>query len=206
MNRRDFLQCAAIIVGSAGIVPAGLALTTEQRSYLAAAPNYTARNIRFFSTIERAVVTAICEIIIPRTDTPGATDAGVARFVELMVADWFDDQERAIFSSGLKTLVAASMAEFGHSFERLESRQQLALLESLEKDASDSPWFDFGNTLRDFISDAPFICQIKELTIWGFFTSKVGGTQVLRYEPMPMRFSGNEPLDPDASSWMARLP
>ena len=79
-------------------------------------------------------------------------------------------------------------------------------MEALEDAASDSPWYAYANVQRDFISDAPFICQIKELTIWGFFTSEVGGTQVLRYEAMPMRFDGDIPLGADESSWSSRFP
>ena len=74
-------------------------------------------------------------------------------------------------------------------------------MEALEEAASDSAWYEFANTQRDFISDAPFICQIKELTVWGFFTSEIGEKQVLRYNPMPMRFDGDIPLGPDESTW-----
>ena len=58
-----------------------------------------------------------------------------------------------------------------------------------------------GNTRRDFISDAPFICQLKELTVWGFFTSEVGAKQVLRYNPMPMKFDGHFPRSPGDTTW-----
>jgi gluconate 2-dehydrogenase gamma chain len=75
----------------------------------------------------------------------------------------------------------------------------------LEDAASDSPWYTFANVQREFISDAPFICQIKELTIWGFFTSEVGGKQVLRYNPMPMYFDGDIPLGTEESSWGGRI-
>jgi hypothetical protein len=78
-------------------------------------------------------------------------------------------------------------------------------MEALEDAASDSPWYEFGNIMREFISDAPFICQFKELTVWGFFTSEKGGSQVLRYNPMPMFFNGDIPLASDDSSWTTPL-
>ena len=95
--------------------------------------------------------------------------------------------------------------DYGKPFEELETQQQLAIMEALEEAASGSPWYDFGNVQREFISDAPFICQIKELTIWGFFTSEAGATEVLRYNAMPMQFVGDIPLSADDSSWSQSL-
>ena len=72
--------------------------------------------------------------------------------------------------------------------------------------ASDAAWYQMGNVQRVFDSEAPFICQLKELTIWGFFTSETGATQVLRYEAMPMKFDGKRKLGKDDSSWVATYP
>ena len=144
---------------------------------------------------------AISEVIIPRTDTPGAIDARVPFFIELMVANWLNDGERAIFGAGLKDIESRIPPEYGRPFDQLDAGEQLKIMEELERAAADSPWYAFGNSQREYISDAPFICQLKELTIWGFFTSQEGASQVLRYNPMPMYFDGDVPLAPDASSW-----
>ncbi len=205
MNRREFLQCAAILVSGASVSQLGIALTEEQQVYLAAAPNYNEGSSGFLNDAQRKTIAAMSEIVIPRTDTPGAIDAGVPRFVELMASDWFNDEERAIFLSGLAGLEEKVAADYGSSFDQLDTALQLELMEDMESEASASSWYDFANVRRDFISDAPFICQIKELTIWGFFTSEIGGTQVLRYSAMPMYFDGDVPLSPDESSWLWQL-
>lgn len=201
MNRREFLQCAAILVSGATASQLGLALTTEQSMYLAAAPNFNTRDVRYLNNAQRRIVAAMAEVVIPRTDTPGAIDAGVPRFIELLAAEWFNDEERAIFEAGLEDMETRIPAQYGASFDELSGQQQLEIMEALEEIASDSQWYEFANVLRDFISDAPFICQIKELTVWGFFSSEVGARQVLRYNPMPMRFDGDIPLGPDESTW-----
>jgi glucoside 3-dehydrogenase (cytochrome c) hitch-hiker subunit len=205
MNRREFLQCAAIIIGGTSASQLGFALTKEQEVYLATAPDYIAGDVNAFSDAQRKIVAAVTEIIIPRTDTPGAIDAGVPRYIELMVADWLNEEEKSIFDAGLADLESRIPAEHGKPFDQLGADTQLSILEELEDKASDSPWYDFANVQREFISDAPFICQIKELTIWGFFTSEVGAKQVLRYNPMPMQFDGDIPLSPDDSSWAAPM-
>jgi gluconate 2-dehydrogenase gamma chain len=201
MNRRHFLECAALLVSGVSASSLGWTLTEEQHVHIASAANYTDQNADYFTPEQRLVVAAIAETIIPRTDTPGAIDAGVPRFIELMVADWCNDEEREIFRVGMEQLDVYTREEYGAPFYELDQKAQLQTLEMLEDQASDSPWYQLGNIRRDFISDAPFICQIKELTVWGFFTSEQGGTQTLRYEPMPMYFDGDIPLKPDDSTW-----
>ena len=200
MNRREFMQCAALLVSGIAAGRVGLVVSEEQRHFIAGA-NYNASAAQYFNDAQRAVVAAVAEIIMPATDTPGANDAGVPRFIELMVADWLSVEEQDLFNAGLDDLMARAMDEYGKEFATLPQPDQLTLLEALESEASDSAWYEFGNTQRDYISDAPFICQVKELTILGFFTSEVGATQVLRYDAMPMTFDGHRELGPNDSSW-----
>ena len=54
-----------------------------------------------FSPAQRAIVDAAAERIIPETDTPGARAAGVPAFIELMVGEWYSEEERASFLAGV---------------------------------------------------------------------------------------------------------
>jgi gluconate 2-dehydrogenase gamma chain len=205
MNRREFLQCTAILVSGASASQLGFALSEEQQVYLASAPDYNKGKVNYLTPAQRKIIAAMAEVVIPRTDTPGAIDAGVPNFIELMASDWFNEQESAIFSAGIKAMEEQVPSVYGKPFDQLDAAQQLEIMEELEAQASGSSWYEYGNVQREFISDAPFICQVKELTIWGFFTSEVGSTQVLRYDPMPMAFDGNTPLSLQDSSWALPL-
>ncbi len=205
MNRREFLQCAAILISGASVSQFGFSLSQEQHVFLASAPNFNTTAVDYFTAAQRKIVAAMCEVIIPRTETPGAVDAGVPRYIELMAAHWLNEEEKAIFNAGLHDIETRIVQEFGRSFDQLSTGEQLQIMEALEDAAADSPWYDFGNVQREYISDAPFICQLKELTVWGFFTSQEGGSQVLRYNPMPMYFNGDIPLAKDESSWTLPL-
>lgn len=206
MNRREFLECAAILIGGVSASQVGFSLSAEQKTYLATAPNYIAQAANYLSKSQKATLAMLTETIMPRTDTPGAIDAGVPRFVELMVFEWFNEAERAIFLQGLNDLMTSVSETYQQPFEILSEKKRVTILEKLEAQASDSSWYDMGSAaLRDFLSDAPFICQLKELTIWGFFTSEVGATQVLRYEVMPMKFDGHRKLGEDDSAWAQPL-
>ncbi len=195
------MQCAAILVGGVMTSANALGLNSVQMQYLATADDYAKGPAKLFSKRQREIITAAADIIIPRTDTPGASDANVSQFIELMVQDWFNEQERGIFLAGLRDLDTRVSTELGKPYERLSKAQQLQVLETLEAQAADSSWYVAGNVRRAFISDAPFICQLKELTIWGFFTSEVGATQVLRYNAMPMKFDGNYRRTAKDATW-----
>ena len=206
MNRREFLQCAAILASGATISQMGFTLNHEQHRFLLAAPNFLDRQVDYFSPGQRKIAAAMAETIIPRTETPGAIDAGVPRFIELMVAEWLNEEEKSIFDAGIRDMESAVPQKYGQPFDQLDPKQQLEILEDMESAVEDSPWYEVGNVMRPFVSDAPFICQVKELTIWGFFTSEIGSKEVLRDNPMPMRFLGDFPLQPDESSWTSRMP
>lgn len=201
MNRREFLQCAALLTAGAGRVPDTWALTSEQQSYLSARGSYLDRiEPTLFTADQRAMVAAMSERTIPRTDTPGAIDAGVPRFIEAMVAEWFNNEERTTFMQGL-----AALDQLANGYLGLATDEQLALLEQLEDQASDAAWFRMGNTMRIWDSTAPFICQFKELTILGFMLSETGARQFLQPNPMGA-FNGSVKLQPGQRAYSAQTP
>ena len=202
MNRREFLECAALLIAGASASQLGVSLTHEQRQHLAAAPNYIDHKVEYLTAAQKSTLAMLTETIIPRTETPGAMDAGVPRFVELMVFEWLNEDERRLFLDGFNALMATVQEQYQQAFDELPESTRVDILDDLEREASDSSWYAFGE-IPVYVSDAPFICQLKELTIWGFFTSEVGGTQVLRYEAMPMKFDGHQKLDDDDSSWVS---
>ena len=93
----------------------------------------------------------------------------------------------------------------GQSFAVLSPSQQLEHLESLEELAAESSWYDIANTLRTWDYDAPFICQIKELTVLGYMLSEAGSTEFLSPNPMG-RFDGQVPIDDDTRAHAAQIP
>jgi len=193
MNRREFLQCAALISAGATVVPRGWALSQDQTRYLAARPPYIDQATpAFFTTAQRTDVRAMADLIIPRTDTPGALDAGADRFIELMVSDWFNEAEQRHFMAGLARIMERS----GGDFAALPPAQQLTLLEALESESADANWYAPFSTMRVWDDSAPFICQLKELAVLGFTLSEVGATQFLRSNPMGA-LNGSLPLGPD---------
>ncbi len=132
-------------------------------------------------------VTAAAERIIPRTDTPGATDANVTAFIDHMLAHWYSDAERNAFVTGLPELDARAQAAGGASFVALSRDRQTALLETLDAEVAQ---------LRRTNADAAnnhWFGMLKYLTVYGYCTSKVGQTQHLALWPLPGRYDGDAP-------------
>src|SRR5947208_2921431 len=95
MNRREALRLLA--TGAAfQLSPVRLFTLRQARSLLAAEAAY-----RTLNNHQSATVAALAEVIIPRTDTPGATDVGVSPFVDLVLPEWYGDEDRSGFLTGL---------------------------------------------------------------------------------------------------------
>lgn len=196
MNRRQFMQLSALVL--AGGAVSGPSLAVDQQQLFALGRSFIEQPVDLFSSAQRKLLQAAVETIIPRTDTPGALDASVDRFIELCVAQFMTEPERTVFIAGLDELVNA-----------VDQQQSdlITLLTELEEQHSDAAWYQLGNRVGNgFDSSAPFICQLKELTVVGFFMSEVGATQVLRHNPMPGQFDGETVLASDQPSWARNTP
>lgn len=205
MNRRQFLEFTSLILAGSSL--AGNTYSTEhQQQLFALGKNFIEQSVNIFTDAQRQLVRNLVETIIPRTDTPGALDAKADHFIELTVAHYMTADERKTFAAGLSELQAAmdNTGDLeGEALPFLLTEQ----LNNLEERHADAPWYQLGSRVGNgFDSSAPFICQLKELTVVGFFMSEVGATQVLRHNPMPGDFDGETPLATDQPSWARNRP
>lgn len=142
---------------------------------------------RALTAAEYDSVSQAAERIIPRTATPGATDARVADFIDVMLADWYSVLDRERFKTGLSELDARARNLTGHAFAKTTERQQTEVLKTLDSElyirrqsglaGADDHWF----------------AMLKHLTIWGYYTSRPGIVDELRLELVPGRYDGNAP-------------
>ena len=118
---------------------------------------------RFFSADEYAVVERLAELVIPRDDTPGATDAGVAEFIDFMV-----DRDPGVqyrFRYGLVWLDARARKTQGRPFGDLAPAEQEDILGGLAYRARHRPGEEEGRA---------FFKLFREYTLMGFYTSRIG--------------------------------
>ena len=117
----------------------------------------------FFNEREFATVSAVTERIIPTNETPGAREAKVSEFVDLMVKETPD--LHAVYREGLAWLDEEARKKHKLPFVKLSAARQDALLRSLADLKEPSPENETG---------FKFFRSIRGLTIDGFYTSKVG--------------------------------
>jgi gluconate 2-dehydrogenase gamma chain len=137
---------------------------------------------QFFSPEEYALVERLTDLIIPRDETPGAREAGVAEFVDFMVAH--DREQQYSFRTGLTWLNAHAGRTFGTPFLELTEAQQVSLLEPLA----------YRTKYRDGEEDGrEFFGRIRELTVMGFYTSEIGYHEL---DNPALRFYAKSPACP----------
>jgi hypothetical protein len=141
---------------------------------------------------QSAIVTAAAEQIIPASDTPGATDAGVTAFIERILADWYTPAERQRLLAGLTDLDARSRAARGRDFTSLDEVDQVAVLIAVDDEVSAlrrSPSPGAGSP------DDHWFSMLKFLTVWGYFTSEAAMRDTLGQWPMPGRYVSCAPYE-----------
>ncbi len=119
MNRRDAIQRAALVLGYTISIPtlSGVLNGCTARPELAFTPV-------FLTPEQAALVAEVAEIIIPRTDTPGAKDAGVPSFIDVMVKDCYKKEDQDSFLAGLADFDKGAKDAYGDAFLDLDAAQQ----------------------------------------------------------------------------------
>lgn len=195
MNRRDLLKMIAAATGTAFISSNAMAYITLPMKNL----NQTA-----FSKDDVAFFNEVGEVIIPRTDTPGAKDANVGLMMAIMVTDCYTPDQRKAFTEGMASIKTLAKSTYGKDFLLLSSDERATLLASLDDEAGViNKKAELANKdLKGEEKQLPHsFTLIKQLTLFTFFTSEVGANKVLRYVAIPGRYDGEFPYKKGDKAW-----
>jgi hypothetical protein len=149
--------------------------------------------LRTFNPRQNATVTAISEIIIPQTDTPGAKAVRVNEFIDLILTEWYDDQERSLFLTGLEEVNARSRNLFGKDMADCAVNQQAEIVAALDEELSAVLAAALPVSGRRDVAPGlkgNFFYRMKRLTLIGYFTSQVGFEQQLHQQIISPTHSG----------------
>ena len=184
INRREAIKKATYFMGGTLSAPAILGVLNGCAPD--PKPGWTPT---FFDNEQALIIQELAETIYPATDTLGAKDLGVPRFIEEMVSTVYNEEARNNFMQGLAAFMEEVAEKEGKSFRKLEAAQKLAIA----KEKND----DMQNPDRQVSNPAgvtAFFRSVKELTLLGFFTSEYGATRVLQYELVPAVWEPCKPL------------
>lgn len=166
MNRRQVIQNLTLGVGGL------LALPSWANAWNASNfPKSTA-----FSAAEESLLAEIVDTIIPKTDTSGAKELGVQKFVQRMIADCFNKNDQDTFKAGLQKTDKLASEKYGKGFETCSSIEKLELLKAIQNSEDKDLKSYFG--------------LVKRLTIQGYMNSEYVMTNITKFEFAPGRFHG----------------
>jgi hypothetical protein len=185
MERRDLIKMIALATGSV-FVGGGILTGCKPDATLGGA---------IFSDADISFLDEVAETILPATKTPGAKAAKVGELMKIMVNDTYTVKDQKIFHDGILKLNEASKKVNGKDFLDATAAERTTLLISLDNEAK-----EYKKTKKD-TDDTHYFTMMKQLTMLGFFTSKEGATQALRYEAVPGRYDGNYPYKKGDRAW-----
>lgn len=178
-KRRQALKAAVAWLGgsiaASRLGPLAAALGDPGRAHLSS---------EHFALVER-----VCDLVIPATDTPGALAAGVPGFIDRMLGEWASPDTRKRFEQGFEGIDTLARQRHSAPFTRCPEGQQFELLLELdhaafEKGAADS-----------------FFRDLKQLILFGYYSSELGATVELNYDRIPGAYVGCNPMTPDTRAW-----
>ncbi len=187
MNRREALKQVSWILGGT-IIGSSIFLeygcnTTPEKGFV------------FFDQRTIDLLNEIGETILPQTATPGAKEAKVGEFMDIMVKDCYTKDDQRIFSEGLKTLDQKCKELKGKEFLNCTSEERTNFLAELDNEQK------AYMEAKKPEEPSHYFRMIKELTLLGFFTSEVGATRALRYIETPGSYDGDVPYKKGDRAW-----
>jgi Gluconate 2-dehydrogenase subunit 3 len=132
---------------------------------------------------QMSLLDLVCDLVLPRTDTPGALDLKVPAFVALALQHGLDG---TLNPSAPGAPTGNDYGAWLQQVLALDPKKALAEIDAaaFAKGAPPSPWR-----------------RIKGLILTGYFTSEAGASKVLQYEPVPGRFDPDIAIKPGGASW-----
>lgn len=190
MNRRDLLKMIAAATGMAVVAGDLLAqgLTVSDKVAVEA----------LFSKADISLLDEVAETILPRTDTPGAKDSGAGAQMAAIISNCFDQSQRTLVKDGLLALQALCLHRFKQNFQALTAEQKHQILTELDTEVKTL----LTKAQQNNVAPQPhYFTVLKQQSIFAFFTSKVGATEVLRHVAIPGRWDGDYPYKKGDRAW-----
>ena len=137
-----------------------------------AKPDQVKSGARFFTPAQHTLVEELSETIIPAdSHSGGAKAAKVADYIEQVLRETTDDDQKQVWREGLRLIDVMSVHSSGKAFVDSSPEERIAVLTVLSD--------------HDHMTDLPevrFFRDLKGLTVRGYYTSKIGIHDKLEYK------------------------
>ena len=195
MNRRKAIRNTGVFLGAAVATPSLIVLLNACKSE----PRLDWQP-QFFTVEEANFISTLVDMILPKTDTPGALDVNVDIFLDRIFAQTYDEKGQKKIRADIAQFNADCEKNHGAIFAKLSNEKQISVLNAAEKSSGKFGRSVWGKGIEDkgFIG---FYRSIKSMAIWAYFTSEKMGKEVLNYDPVPGDYKGCIPLSNVGNKW-----
>lgn len=156
----------------------------------------------FLDEKQAYVIEKLVDIILPTTASVGAIDVQVPQFIDLVLKDILPEKEQALFIKGAhyfkikfeelfnKTVLKGTKTEFStllSKYFKLSSEDQKNVFKLLEKKEESVENMELYAIYK-------YLTSIRYYTLFGYYTSKEVGTEILNYNSIPGEYQGCVPV------------
>ncbi|MGB8705941.1 MAG: gluconate 2-dehydrogenase subunit 3 family protein [Gillisia sp.] len=192
MNRREVIKNLGLGAGVLIIGPTTLSLLESCQNK----PDYDWQPV-FLSAGNGFALKQILETMLPKTDTPGATDLNLAQFIDAYMKEVAPKETQDKFKQGANDFASAFKNEFDKDLNEGTEEDYKKMLDKYlvnytptkvkdgkktgeTQDPEDkTPKLDINASTNSYLN------SVRSLGIWGWKTSEQVGENVLWYDPIP---------------------
>lgn len=176
MNRREAVSLVSLLLGGT-LIGADAFIT-------GCSPSVQKKD-GLFSNDDILLMDDVGDAILPETPgSPGAKAVQIGQFMKKIVTDCYEAKDQKTFTEGLGKLKDAGKKKYNKYFSDISTAEKQSFLEGLDKEAK-----DYEKTKKKG-DQSHYFTMLKQLTVWGYFTSEAGATKALRYVAVPGRYEG----------------
>ncbi|MEN8693464.1 MAG: gluconate 2-dehydrogenase subunit 3 family protein [Akkermansiaceae bacterium] len=190
MDRRDLMKMIASTVGASIAIP--------ENAFAKLGEPFDPSELTFFRPAQKEQIAMIAEAIIPKTDTPGAIEAGVPGWIEIIVKDCYPEAQQQMIVEGISDLMRRCQEQHKTDLNSLKPEDQVAFLTKYQADTRRERKQRMKNGGWE---PNVFIDQFKDLVKVCYCSSEVGATQAFEYHLVPGKWVASMPLEPGQKAW-----
>lgn len=195
MDRRTAFKKTGLLAGATIAMPSILSLLQSCKNE----PRLDWQPL-FLTMDEAKTISKIVDMILPRTDTPGALDVNVDMFIDKVIAKTYDMEGQKNIRAEISGFNEDCNKNFGDVFNELSEDKRLAVLEAAEKSSGKFNPGVWGKTVGNQ-GPIGFYRSLKATAIWAYMTSEEIGENVLSYDPIPGNYEPCKPVSEVGNKW-----
>ncbi|MRI00058.1 gluconate 2-dehydrogenase subunit 3 family protein [Kriegella sp. EG-1] len=195
MDRRNALKKTGLFAGAAIVTPSLFSLLQACKDE----PRLSWKPL-FFTDIEAQTIATLVDMILPKTDTPGALEMKVDIFIDTVVAKGYDENGQQDMRKNIAKFNEDCEVNYGAIFTELNEADRIKVLKNEEVASGKFNLSIWGKTIGEQ-KPVGFYRSLKAMAIGAYLTSEEIGKNVLNYDPVPGKYEPCKPVADIGNKW-----